>query len=182
MTGVLYAAADLPGLLKRRSAAAARSRDQVLIASPLLGVVRPTDAIPASRLALGTLPQIGSLAGFWREHLAPVLDPIAAGQLVVDLRSSEFVGMWRPPIESTWIAVNVAQEVDGERRSVSHFAKHWRGLLANHLLSRRGADPTDARSLLRVTKRMVDTNTVLAVEHHRVDSDTKPDTLTLVVA
>lgn len=181
MTGVLYAAADLPGLLARRSAAATRTRDQVLIASPLLGIVRPQDPIPASRLALGQVAGIGSLATFWRDHLAPAFDPLAEGRLVVDLRSAEFAGMWRPPAGATWVSVSVAQEVDGERRSVSHFAKYWRGLLAHRLLSRRGADPSDVRSLVRATKRMIDTDAVLAVEHTPPIRPRQPHTLTLVV-
>lgn len=178
-SGVLFAAVDLPNLLRRRTTAAERARNQVLIASPLLGMVRPTDLIPASKLALGTVTGIGSLAGFWRSHLTPVLDPLVDNTLVVDLRSSEFIPMWRPPAGANWVSVRVQQEFDGERRTVSHFAKHWRGILAHHLLTRRGAEPTDARSLQRATTSLVRTGKVRSVE--LTQDNSRPAVLTLVV-
>lgn len=181
-TGVLYAAADLPGLLRRRTSAAQRTRDQVLIASPLLGVARPTDRIPASRLTLRDDVGLGGLTAYWREHLAPVLNPLARGRVVVDVRSSEFTGMWRPPADATWVQVRVVQETGGQRRVVSHFAKHWRGLLVHHLLSRRGSDPTDLGSLVRATRALVSSGAILAVEHESATAPARPATLTLVVA
>ncbi len=39
------------------------------------------------------------------------------------------------------MAVNVFTEVNGVRKVVSHFAKHTRGELARHLLTRRGKAP-----------------------------------------
>ena len=39
------------------------------------------------------------------------------------------------------VAVNVFTEVNGVRKVVSHFAKHTRGELARHLLTRRGKAP-----------------------------------------
>lgn len=180
-TGVLFAAADLPGLLRRRSSAAERARDRVLIASPLLGVVRPTDRIPATRLSLSEDVGVGGLGQFWRQHLPPALDPLASGRVVVDVRSSEFTGMWRPPADATWVQVQVVQESGGERRVVSHFAKHWRGLLVHHLLTRRGQEPTDLRSLVRAAKGLEAAGRILAVEHSPARKPGRPATLTLVI-
>jgi cytoplasmic iron level regulating protein YaaA (DUF328/UPF0246 family) len=39
------------------------------------------------------------------------------------------------------VSVNVFTERDGTRKVVSHFAKHTRGELARHLLTRRGKAP-----------------------------------------
>ena len=39
------------------------------------------------------------------------------------------------------VAVNVFTDVNGVRKVVSHFAKHTRGELARHLLTRRGKAP-----------------------------------------
>lgn len=181
-TGVLYAAADLPGLLHRRTSASGRTRESVLIASPLLGVVTPTDRIPASRLGMGTVDGIGGLGPFWRPHLESTLDPSAAGRVVVDVRSSEFLPLWRPPADSTWVSVRVVQESGGERRVVSHFAKHWRGMLVHHLLTRRGAEPTDLRSLVRATRGLVASGAIEGVEHEPAPRAGSPATLTLVVA
>lgn len=182
LTGVLYAAADLPGLLRRRTSAADRTRESVLIASPLLGVVTPTDRIPASRLAMGTVSGIGGLGPFWRPHLESALDPSAAGRVVVDVRSSEFLPLWRPPADSTWVSVRVVQESGGERRIVSHFAKHWRGMLVHHLLTRRGSEPSDLRSLVRATRGLVASGAIQGVEHDDAARPGSPATLTLVVA
>lgn len=183
LTGVLFAAAELPVLLRSRGAAAARTRESVLVASPLLGVVRPQDRVPASRLAMGTVPGIGGLGPYWRPHLEAALAPLAAGRLVVDARSSEFLPLWRPPLDATWVAVKVEQQAaDGARRVVSHFAKHWRGVLTHHLLTRRGAEPDDARSLVRAARGLVASGAVLAVEHDGAARPGQPSILTLVVA
>lgn len=178
-TGVLYAAADLPRTL-RAGAAGERARASVLIASPLLGMVGPADPIPASRLAMGSVQGVGVLGSFWRTALESALDE-RAGELIVDVRSSEFAALWRPPAGSPWVAVRVEQEVGGERRVVSHFAKHWRGLLIRHLLTRRGAEPTDARSLLRATRPLVRSGVLLAVELASARRGGQPEVLTLVV-
>ena len=39
------------------------------------------------------------------------------------------------------------REVGGERSVVSHMAKHTRGLVARHLVTRSGRDPVSARGL-----------------------------------
>lgn len=182
LTGVLYTAADLPGLLRRRTAAAGRTRDTVLIANPLLGMVTPLDRIPASRLAMGMVDGIGGLGPFWRRPVAAALDTRAAGRVVVDVRSSEFLPLWRPPSTSTWVSVRVVQESGGERRVVSHFAKHWRGMLVQHLLTRRGNEPTDLRSLVRAARGLVTSGAIQGVEHEHAPRPGSPATLTLVVA
>lgn len=182
-TGVLFAAAALPRLLDSRGSAAGRTREQVLIASPLLGMVRPQDRIPASRLAMGTRTGVGALGPYWRPVLESALAPLAAGRLVVDARSSEFLPLWRPSADATWVRVAVEQQrSDGARRVVSHFAKHWRGILAHHLLTRRGTEPTDLRSLVRATRGLVTSGAILAVEHDGAARAGQPATLTLVVA
>lgn len=180
LTGVLYGAAGLPHLLDRRSAAAARTRESVLIASPLLGVVRPHDVVPASRLTMAGVRATGSLGTFWRTTLSAELDPLASGRLVVDVRSSEFLPLWHPPADAIWVSVRVEQEVEGVRRVVSHHAKHWRGLLVRHLLERRGVEPADVRSLVRAARGLVTSRAVLAVEHSPAVRRGAPDTLTIV--
>ena len=90
---------------------------------------------------MGTaLPDVGRLAGFWKPKLNEALTAATAGELLVDCRSSTYAAAWTPPPEQT-VAVNVFTEVGGVRKVVSHFAKHTRGELARHLLSRRGKAP-----------------------------------------
>lgn len=180
LTGVLFAAADLPGLLGSRGAARTRASEQVLIASPLLGMVTPVDPVPASRLTMAGTDRTGGLGPFWRPHLERVLNARVAQDLVVDVRSSEFLPLWRPPATAEWVQVSVVQQVGTQRRVVSHFAKHWRGLLVHHLLRRRGSEPSDLRSLVRAASGLVKQGAILAVEHHPAPAAGKPATLTLV--
>jgi len=90
---------------------------------------------------MGTaLPDVGRLASFWKPQLNVALAAATAGELLVDCRSSTYAAAWTPPPPQT-VAVNVFTEVNGARKVVSHFAKHTRGELARHLLSRRGKAP-----------------------------------------
>ncbi|RHA37541.1 YaaA family protein [Cellulomonas rhizosphaerae] len=160
-TGVLYGAA---GLDRLTPTGRARAAEHVRIVSGLWGVVTPEDVVPAYRLSMGTdLPGIGSLAAAWRAPLAEVLDPQADGQLVVDCRSAAYLAAWTPPRSADWVTVRVERELDGVRSVVSHHAKHTRGVLTRHLLTRRGRVPRDAEQLARVASELVG-DELLAVE------------------
>jgi cytoplasmic iron level regulating protein YaaA (DUF328/UPF0246 family) len=133
-SGVLYDALDLASL---DAAARRRATRWLLIMSSLFGAVRPSDPIPAYRLSGGTkLPGLGTMSAFWRTHLAEPLNEMAAGGLVVDLRSSTYTGFWRPPasLTSRVATVRVLHEVDGRRQVVSHFNKATKGRLVRELL------------------------------------------------
>ena len=152
-TGVLYTAA---GLARLTAVQRARAAESVRIVSGLWGVVTPEDPIPAYRLSMGTdLPGVGPLATAWRTALAAELDDRADGELVVDCRSAAYLAAWRPPRTAHWVTVRVEQDVDGRRTVVSHHAKHARGVLTRHLLTRRGKAPTDPTSLARAAGELV---------------------------
>lgn len=161
-TGVLYeaagfAAADLPDLAK------ARLRDSVRTVSALWGIVSPLDLIPAYRLAMGVkLPGIGSLPQFWRESLDDVLGPRTTGDVVVDCRSASYVSAWRPGKDQDWVSVRVLRERDGKRSVVSHNAKHTRGVLAGHLVSRTGPEPRTSAEVLAATHELVGSDLLAA--------------------
>lgn len=179
-TGVLYAAA---GLDRLTPTARRRAADAVRVVSGLWGLVGPEDRIPAYRLSMGVdLPGVGPLAAAWREPLREVLDARAAsGELVVDCRSATYLAAWRPEraAQRSWVQVRVLREVAGRRSVVSHHAKHTRGVLTRHLVSRRGNAPTTPRDLARVAGELVGTE-LLAVE---LDTPAAgPATLSLVVA
>lgn len=179
-TGVLYAAA---GLDRLTPAARRRAADAVRVVSGLWGLVGPEDRIPAYRLSMGVdLPGVGPLAAAWREPLRAELDPRAAsGELVVDCRSATYLAAWRPPrtAQTGWVQVRVLREVAGRRSVVSHHAKHTRGVLTRHLLTRRGREPGTPHDLERVARELVGTE-LLAVE---LDAPaTGAATLSLVVA
>ncbi|MGW2673634.1 YaaA family protein [Kocuria rhizophila] len=130
-TGVLYDALDADSL----SAEAKRvAEESLLVVSALWGAVRPTDRIPAYRLSMGTaLPDTGKLSSWWKPRLTPVLDELAADQVVVDCRSAAYAAAWKAPAPRT-VTVRVEQEkADGTRSVVSHHAKHTRGVVARQL-------------------------------------------------
>lgn len=136
-SGVLYDALDADSL----SDAARRVADEsLLVISALWGAVRPTDRIPAYRLSMGsTLPGVGKMSTWWKPRLTPVLDELAAEEIVVDCRSSAYAAAWKAPAPRT-VTVRVEQQrADGKRTVVSHHAKHTRGLVAHDLCEARAA-------------------------------------------
>ncbi|SDP56947.1 hypothetical protein SAMN04487914_11792 [Arthrobacter sp. ok909] len=137
-SGVLYDALGYDSLTPAQRKKADAS---VLVISALWGAIRFADRVPAYRLSMGTsLPDVGRLASFWKPQLGDALAAATAGELLVDCRSSTYAAAWTPPPEQT-VAVNVFTENAGVRKVVSHFAKHTRGELARHLLTRRGNAP-----------------------------------------
>ncbi|WP_182111420.1 YaaA family protein [Actinotalea sp. JY-7876] len=155
-TGVLFGAAGLADLPD--DAARARSLRCVRVVSALWGAVTPADLIPAYRLSMGTdLPGVGPLARSWREPLARELDPLATDRLVVDCRSAAYAAAWAPSGGPGHVSVTVLREEAGRRTVVSHWAKHTRGLLTRHLVTRAGEDPTTPAELLEAAGEMVGT-------------------------
>ncbi|BCW71733.1 peroxide stress protein YaaA [Arthrobacter sp. NicSoilB8] len=143
-SGVLY---DALGYDSLTPAQRKKADESVLVISALWGAIRFADRVPAYRLSMGTaLPDVGRLASFWKPQLNDALAPATAGELLVDCRSSTYAAAWTPPPEQT-VAVNVFTETGGVRKVVSHFAKHTRGELARHLLSRRGKAPSTPAQL-----------------------------------
>ncbi len=147
-TGVLYDALDVGSL---RGAAATRARARLAVGSALFGLLRADDPIPAYRLSAGSkLPGQPTLAARWRPALEPVLAEIAAGELVVDLRSGSYAALGRLPGAVT---VDVLSENSaGKRTVVSHFNKAHKGRLARALASGR-SDPDDAGKVAAIARR-----------------------------
>ena len=143
-SGVLYDALGYATLTPAQQQAA---EDAVVVVSALWGAIGFGDAIPAYRLSMGTnLPGCGRLAAFWKSALTEPLGRHSEGRLVVDCRSSTYAAAWQPAPQNT-AAVNVFQLRGGERKVVSHFAKHTRGELARHLLTRGGNAPSTVEEL-----------------------------------
>jgi uncharacterized protein len=146
-TGVLYEALglhDLPAAARRRAGR------WLVVVSALWGAVRLNDRVPPYRLSMGTsLPGTGPLAGFWRAHLADPLQGAAGTGLVVDCRSSTYQAAWSPsgPVAARTVAVRALREDAGRRTVVSHMAKHTRGEVVRHLLTRDVREPRTPRAL-----------------------------------
>jgi uncharacterized protein len=131
-TGVLYDALDLPALRSQGVTV-----DHVLIFSGLWGVLRPGDRIPHYRCSAGVkLPVIGSVSAAWRKALRAPLAAYVGDQLVVDLRSGAYAGLWMPSANAVTVRVLHEREVGGvvKRAVVSHFNKATKGRLTRALL------------------------------------------------
>lgn len=142
-SGVLFAAS---GLAELEGRALERAGEHVRIVSALWGLISPLDHIPAYRLAMAaSLPGVGPLARAWREPLARELDPLSRDRLVVDCRSSSYLAAWRPGKDaSAWVPVRVVRG----GKVISHHAKHTRGVLTRHLLTRPDPMPSSPEALL----------------------------------
>lgn len=148
-SGVLY---DALGYLRLTPAQRGKADASVVVVSALWGAVGFADPIPAYRLSMGVkLPDVGRLASYWKPLLTPVLDERAAGELVVDARSSSYAAAYKPPLAST-VSIDVVQERGGVRKVVSHFAKHTRGELVRLLLQRRGRGPATPADVLALAR------------------------------
>jgi cytoplasmic iron level regulating protein YaaA (DUF328/UPF0246 family) len=155
-TGVLY---DAAGSATWSADELVRAHDRVRIISGLWGAVSPADLIPPYRLNMCVaLPRVGPLTALWRASLAKSLDPIAAEQLIVDCRSSDYATVWKPPPGA--LAVRVAYEQGGKRKIASHTAKYTRGLLTGALV-RAPKAPESAEALAELAAELP---TVAAVE------------------
>ncbi len=150
--GVLYDALDVASL---SPGAKRRARTRLVVLSAAYGALHLDDKVPpyrtsaCARLPLGPDGEPVELAAFWRAHLAEQLEALAAGGLVVDCRSDTYAAMWRPTgeVAERRVSVRVLRDVGGTRSVVSHLAKHTRGLVARHLVSRSGRDPGSPRGL-----------------------------------
>ena len=98
------------------------------------------------------MPGLGGVSAHGRPALAAALPGLVGDRGVLDLRSTDYRGMWRPgpALRDQVVAVRVlAERGAGARRTtaaVSYHAKHVKGLLVRHLLTgrRRHTDPMAA--------------------------------------
>lgn len=148
-SGVLY---DALGYRSMTPVQRRKADESILVISGLWGAVGFADRIPAYRLSMSVaMPGTGRLSSFWKPHLTEALTERAAGKLIIDCRSSTYTTAWTPPAEQT-VEVNVFQVRNGKRAVVSHFAKHTRGELARHLLTRRGKPARTPAEVLRMAQ------------------------------
>ncbi|WP_258935404.1 peroxide stress protein YaaA [Nesterenkonia pannonica] len=98
------------------------------------GATSFTDRIPMFRCSMDVkLDPLGKLGSWWKKRLAEPLSARVGDQLVIDCRSSSYAQAFTSAPEQT-LVVNSFTERDGERKVVTHFAKHARGQLTGMLL------------------------------------------------
>lgn len=131
-TGVLFDALDYPSLTK---ASKAKAADRLAVGSALFGVVRATDPIPAYRLSSGSKPPgLGTLASVWKPALTEALTDLGE-DVVVDLRSGGYQQLG--PVPDAITVTVLTEGPTGARTVVSHFNKHYKGVLARSLVTSR---------------------------------------------
>ena len=146
-TGVLYDALDVKSFTR---AGLEKAQRRLAVTSSLFGVVAATDPIPAYRLSGGnSLPALGTVRSLWKPVLEPVLHRIDG--LVVDLRSGTYSAFAKLLPDAVNVRV-VTENAAGERVTVSHFNKAYKGRLANVLATTR-AEPSTVDELVRVISR-----------------------------
>ncbi|QRV02838.1 peroxide stress protein YaaA [Arcanobacterium phocisimile] len=170
-TGVLFHALDFASATADDMT---RADNHILIFSGLFGLTRPSDLIPAYRLAMGSaLPDAGNTKTLWKQALKNT--EFAGQELVIDARSGAY-RVWDPPREAEHVLINAVRIKNGERKVVSHNAKHYRGLLAGALI-RSATVVDDAEELAEFAHTLVDDGVITGVE---LDPPGKTRTLTLV--
>ena len=123
----------------------------LLLLPPSEGKSVPDDGAPLDLASLSS-PSLTR----HRKAVLKALDARAAGDVVIDCRSAPYAAAWKVPADAEHVAVRVLRELDGKRSVVSHNAKHTRGVLTGHLLTR--AEPVHtAEELLKAAYELVGT-------------------------
>lgn len=108
----------------------------VRIVSALLGLVALDEPVPAYRLELtATLPGVGGLAGFWRDHVCEELLRVAGGARVWDLLPAEHARIWPDGLREELDVVGVRFVRPDGRAANAARTKVAKGLLTAHLLA-----------------------------------------------
>ena len=107
--------------------------EQVFILSNLRGLVRGDELVPPYKLKLGGLP---GLKPHWRKALAPQLAKLLIGETwaILPQGHADLLAGWGRPRHTVEI-------VDGNGRTISHWSKLYRGLLARWMLVNQQGDP-----------------------------------------
>lgn len=136
-TGVVYAGLDVPALDPAVQRLAARN---TLIFSGLWGVVRGDEPVPAYRVpANAALPGVGRVCTYWRPVLDEYLPALLGRGPIIDLRSGDYVAMWRPrgELARRTITVRILSPLPkGGHGVVSYNSKFAKGRLAAALFAR----------------------------------------------
>lgn len=140
-TGVAYDALDVTGE-RTGTALDSTARHKLAIGSALFGVIGAEDPIPYYRLSAGSKIKLRGKAdpvtvrSRWSGVLTPALEQWQTTQstdndAIIDLRSGGYLSLGPVPgalklrVESLY--------PDGSRKVVSHFNKHFKGLVAREL-------------------------------------------------
>ena len=140
-SGVLYQFLDFRTL---PASSQKRGDTEILIFSDLFGVLRPSNLIPLHPKRT----KISIKNRKWSDLLPDLLNPLER-ELVVDCRSSTYMGFWKPNPAIT-VAIRVFQVSKGQRSVITHMSKKYRGELARLLLQNQA--PKNPDELLAIAE------------------------------
>jgi cytoplasmic iron level regulating protein YaaA (DUF328/UPF0246 family) len=151
--GVVYQGLGAASL----SAAARRVADEsIVIFSGGLGVVRADEPVPWYRIpASARLPELGTVGSVWRPVLVSYLPSLFGSGFVVDLRSTDYASLWKPPSNALVVRVLQRRGTGGDQ-VISFHSKLVKGQLARALvqsIARRGRIDS-AAAVARVADRI----------------------------
>lgn len=132
--GPLYSAMDFANL---PTGAQRRMLENGVIFSGLFGLLRPDDLIPDYAVPLSaSLPEIGKVTDYWREHVTPLLNRTLEEELVWDFSDETCKEAWED--EQTYkkrVRISFYREDDdGERRIVTDDLDQLRGELIGFIV------------------------------------------------
>jgi len=129
-TGIVHGNAGLV------SVEPAALRADVRIVSALMGLVALDEPVPAYRLEFtASLPGVGGLAPFWRDHIEEELLRVAGGSRVWDLLPAEHARIWPGGLREELDVVGVRFAAPDGRAANAARTKVAKGLLTAHLLA-----------------------------------------------
>ena len=138
-TGVAYDALDVTGQ-RTGSPLDRTARQRLAIGSALFGVIGAEDMIPYYRLSAGSKVRIDNKAATVRSQWSKVLTPAltawrestpVTSNGIIDLRSGGYLNLG--PVKGALKLRVESEYADGTRKVVSHFNKHYKGLVAREL-------------------------------------------------
>jgi cytoplasmic iron level regulating protein YaaA (DUF328/UPF0246 family) len=131
--GVMYSAMNFSAL---PTGAQRRLLENGIILSGLFGLLRPDDLIPNYRLKMdASLPGIGKVSAFWKEHMSDLLNRTVEEMLVWNLLPRAHEDAWSDNhTYAEMVRVRFFKEKKGERTAVTHGVKPLRGQLVNFIV------------------------------------------------
>ena len=129
------------------------AQSHLRILSGLYGLLRPLDLIQPYRLEMGrrlATRRGADLYGFWGDRLAKAIDAEVAGHpspVVVNLASSEYFKAAQASSLGARVVTPVfKEEKNGAAKVIGFVAKHARGAMARHMITRRIETPDELKS------------------------------------
>jgi len=106
-------------------------QDNTLIFSNLFGAIGAGDKIPPYKLKQGKKLDNINIASLYKKHFSLYLDTFLEGKLIIDLRAGYYEKFYTPKTKF------VTMKFLKNGKTVSHWAKAWRGLILRSIAQKK---------------------------------------------